>query len=117
MNTIGREELKARIDRGDDFKLVMVLGPWEYQAKHIPGSINLFAPEMIGELLSADDDIVVYCTNEICAASRYAYRKLISLGYRQVRRYSGGLEQWEAAGYPLEGEMVDEEGHPLADAA
>ena len=42
MNTISREELKAKIDRGDDFKLVMVLGAWEYEAKHIPGSINIF---------------------------------------------------------------------------
>ena len=117
MNTISREELKAKIDRGDDFKLVMVLGAWEYEAKHIPGSINLFTPQMVAELLDGDDDIVVYCTNKNCAASRYAYRKLISSGYRHVRRYQGGLEDWEAAGYPLEGDMVEEERRLLADAA
>ena len=117
MNTISREELKARIDRGDDFKLVMVLGAWEYEAKHIPGSINIFTPQMVGELLDPNDDIVVYCTNESCFASRYAHRKLISLGYRHVRRYAGGLEDWEAAGYPLEGEMIEEERRLLAVAA
>jgi rhodanese-related sulfurtransferase len=107
MNTISREELKAKIDRGDDFKLAMVIGAWAYQAKHIPGSINIYAPELVGELLDPDDDIVVYCTNENCAASRYAYHKLTSMGYRHVRRYAGGIEDWEAAGYPLVGEMVE----------
>ena len=41
MNLIDRDELKARLDREDDFKLVMVLGEWAYRAKHIPGSLNL----------------------------------------------------------------------------
>ena len=41
MNLITREELKEKLDRGDDFKLVMVLNEWAYRAKHIPGSIHL----------------------------------------------------------------------------
>lgn len=40
MNIIERDALKARIDRGDDFKLVMVLSAWAFEAKHIPGSID-----------------------------------------------------------------------------
>jgi hypothetical protein len=38
---IGREELKEKLDRGDDFKLVMVLGEWEYRAKRISGSLRV----------------------------------------------------------------------------
>jgi rhodanese-related sulfurtransferase len=106
MIVISREELKAKIDRDDDFKLVMVLGEWAYRAKHIPGSINIFAPGIIKEHLYPGDDIVIYCSNPICPASPYAYRLLKSAGYRHVRRYAGGLEDWEAAGYPLEGELV-----------
>ena len=44
MNLIGREELKEKLDRGDDFKLVMVLGDWHFQAMHIPTSININSP-------------------------------------------------------------------------
>ena len=33
---IGREELREKLDQGDSFKLVMVLGEWEYRAKRIP---------------------------------------------------------------------------------
>jgi hypothetical protein len=38
---ISTQELKEKLDRGEDFKLVMALGEWEYNAKHIPGSLRL----------------------------------------------------------------------------
>jgi hypothetical protein len=41
MNLISREELKEKLDRGDKFKLVNALGEWAFNAKHIPGSINI----------------------------------------------------------------------------
>ena len=108
MNLISREELKEKLDRGDDFKLVMTLGEWGYRAKHIPGSLNINTPEQGREMLDLDDELVVYCSNEACTASIYAYNILVQNGYKNVRRYAGGLLDWEDAGYPLEGEMVDE---------
>ena len=45
MNTIGREELKGKLDRGDDFKLLMTMNKWAYEAMHIPGSLNIYDPE------------------------------------------------------------------------
>ena len=41
MNIISREELKKKLDHGDKFKLVNALGEWAFNAKHIPGSINI----------------------------------------------------------------------------
>ncbi len=41
MNLISREELKERLDRGDKFKLINALGEWAFEAKRIPGSINI----------------------------------------------------------------------------
>ena len=58
--TIERDELKAKLDRGDDFKLVMVLGEWGFRAKHIPGSLNLSSPEQVPQMLDPKDEIVVY---------------------------------------------------------
>ena len=106
IDTISREELKAKLDRGEDFKLVFVLGDWAYQAKHIPGSINLSNPRESGDMLDTSDEIVVYCSNESCVASIAAYKILKETGYSNVRRYSGGLVDWEDAGYPLEGDLV-----------
>ena len=106
MNLISREELKKKLDKGEDFKLVFVLGEWHYRAKHIPGSLHIDTPERGIELLNRSDEIIVYCSNVRCAASIYAYNLLVRNGYKNVRRYAGGLEDWEDAGYPLEGEMV-----------
>ena len=106
MRLIDREELKKKLDRGDDFKLVMVLGEWAYRAKHIPGSLNLHTIEKALEALDTSDEIVVYCSNPDCVASVAAFRMLTQNGYGNVRRYAGGLEDWEGAGYPLEGEMA-----------
>ena len=58
--TIDRDELKAKLDRGDDFKLVMVLGEWGFHAKHIPGSLNLSSFDQVRGLTDPEDEIVVY---------------------------------------------------------
>lgn len=107
MKTISREELKARLDRGEDFKLVMALGDWAFRASHIPGSININNPEEALNKLSPEDDIVVYCSDKTCIASQAAYWYLEKHGYKNLRRYSGGLAEWQAAGYPLEGAGLD----------
>ena len=106
MKLIDREELKEKLDRGDNFKLVMVLGDSGFRAKHIPGSLNVPAPEVAAAKLDPDDEIVVYCSGDECPASRYAFQILTERGYKNIRRYAGGIADWEEAGYPLEGEMV-----------
>jgi hypothetical protein len=40
-DNISREELKAKIDRGDKFVLVDALSAKHYESSHLPGSINL----------------------------------------------------------------------------
>ncbi len=67
--TIGREELKAKIDRGDDVVLVETLDPQYYEVAHLPGALNL-PPDRIGELApeilpDKDADIVVYCMSSL----------------------------------------------------
>ena len=109
MKLIDREELKEKLDRGDDFKLAMVLGEWAYRAKHIPGSLNITSPQEGIKLLDPNDEIVVYCSNVDCPASILAYRILNNNGYENIRRYAGGLYDWEESGYPLEGEMMEKD--------
>ncbi|MHA2251129.1 MAG: rhodanese-like domain-containing protein [Candidatus Kariarchaeaceae archaeon] len=107
MDAISRDDLKAKLDRGDNFKLVMVLGEWHFHAKRIPGSIHVPNPQEALKTLSPEDEIVVYCSSEHCVASQVAYRVLKENGYENVRRYHGGILDWEESGLPLEGEMVD----------
>ena len=109
-NLIGREELKEKLDRLDDFKLVMVYTDLAFRMKHIPGSIHIPIPSRANDRLdelNLDDEIVVYCSGQDCAASKMSYRILKARGYTNVRRYAGGIYDWEEAGYPLEGEAAD----------
>ncbi len=65
--TITREELKAKIDRGDAFVLVEVLDEKYYRHTHLPGAVNLPAKrvkELAAEILpDKNKEIVVYCSD------------------------------------------------------
>lgn len=106
IRTIGRDELKAKLDRQDPFMLIMALNRWAYDSKHIPGSLHFDTPDELYAAVRPEDEIVVYCSNVDCLSSVALYRDLVRRGYPNVRRYSGGLLDWEDAGLPLEGEFA-----------
>ena len=106
IRTISRDELLAKIDRGDDFKLVMALNHWAFEAKHIPTSIHFDTPAELYAAVHPTDEVVVYCSQVDCLSSVAMYRDLVKRGYTNVRRYSGGLMEWEDSGLPLEGNAV-----------
>jgi len=108
MRTISREELKQKLDRKEDFSLVMALGGCPINAKHIPGSIHFPTMREALASLNREDEIVVYCSDETCIASRALGQLLERNGYAHVLHYAGGLQEWELAGYPLEGDWVKE---------
>lgn len=67
MKTISRDELKQKIDRKDDFRLVETLPATAYHHNHLPGAINL-PPEKVKDsafeiLPDKNAEIVVYCAN------------------------------------------------------
>lgn len=41
VETITREELKEKMDRGDEFVLVEMMPETAYRRQHLPGAINL----------------------------------------------------------------------------
>jgi len=106
IRTISRDELWAKLDRGEDFRLIMTLNRWAFDAKHIPGSMHFDSPEELDATVKPDDEVVVYCSHVDCLASVAVYRALVGRGYRHVRRYAGGLLDWEEAGLALEGQMA-----------
>lgn len=107
---IGREELRRKIENGDDFVLVDALPTIAYAAAHLPGAISI-PPERLDTLAerripSLDAEVVVYCANPKCESSVEVAQRLVELGYRNVRHYAGGKDDWRAAGLPLEGGRV-----------
>ena len=106
MNHISCEELKRKLDSGDNLILVNALDEARFRALHIPKSINICNDEDIQVFLSMDDVIIVYCTDEACNKSIILYQHLDAFGYEKIFRFAGGLRAWKAAGYELAGEMV-----------
>ena len=105
---ISRDELQAKLARGDTFHLLETLPASYYRHSHLPGAVNLPVDEIArraSQMLPVSDaEIVVYCLDENCTAASQAARMLRNLGYRNVREYRGGKADWRAAGLPLEGE-------------
>jgi rhodanese-related sulfurtransferase len=104
---LDREQLQTKLAGGQPFKLVMAASDFGFRAKHIPGSLHIQAHGEAFSSLAKDDDIVVYCSNADCNASKATIKKLVALGYRHVSHYAGGLIDWEAAGLPLEGDWAN----------
>lgn len=86
--------------------LINVLGREAYEAKRIPGSVNVPAGDIENvERLAPDKDqpIVVYCANADCQASPKAAEALLEMGYTRVWDFEEGLAGWRGAGLPLSG--------------
>jgi rhodanese-related sulfurtransferase len=67
METVSREELKGKIDRGEGFILVETLPEVAYKHERLPGAVNL-PPDRVRELapgLLPDKgaEIIVYCSS------------------------------------------------------
>ena len=107
MYTINREELKQKMSHGENIVVLNALGPDAYEKAHIPGSQPMDYTSVSALNASYEDTVIVYCTNASCPASYYADHALRSHGYPDVRRYAGGMEDWQSAGYPLEGSLVE----------
>ncbi len=112
--TIKRSELKSKIDRGDDFQLVEALPEENFREQHLPGAINLppaDAKKKAAHVLpDKDADIVVYCAHSECDASDKVADELAAQGYRRVRRYVEGKQDWVEAGLPTEGKQTAKAG-------
>jgi molybdopterin/thiamine biosynthesis adenylyltransferase/rhodanese-related sulfurtransferase/molybdopterin converting factor small subunit len=87
-------ELKAKMDRGDDFILVDVREPEEYAICRIPGSKLIpkaTVPERLHELSTADE-IVVHCRSGVRSGQVVDLMK--QAGYRKVKNLVGGILRW-----------------------
>ena len=102
---ITREELEAGIAEGT-VTVVDALPEAYFAQQHLPGALNLVegdvdarAAEVLSDRTAA---IVTYCSNVSCGNSAAVAAKLERLGYRNVRKYREGIQDWVEAGLPTE---------------
>jgi rhodanese-related sulfurtransferase len=100
VETIGREELIARMRKGD-VVLIDVRPQDEFQAGHITGAKSIPIAELEHRLadLPTDRELVAYCRGPFCAYAHEAVRRLRASG-RQARRLEEGWPEWRLAGEP-----------------
>jgi rhodanese-related sulfurtransferase len=94
VETIGREELLARLGRGE-VVLIDVRPAEEFAAGHIDGarSIPLADLEQQLDSLPPDAEIVAYCRGPYCAFAHEAVRALARAGW-PARRLRDGWPEW-----------------------
>ena len=95
VEAIGRDELVARLRRGD-VVLIDVRPPEEFAAGHIDGARSIPLDELEHRLseLPEDREVVAYCRGPFCAYAHDAVRTLRSDG-RAARRLADGWPEWQ----------------------
>ena len=101
VEVVDREELAARIERGD--VLVLDVRPVaEFVAGHIAGSRSVPIGDLRQHLraLPKGREVVAYCRGPYCIYADEAVRQLNRRGFR-ARRLVEGFPEWRRAGLPV----------------
>lgn len=97
---ISMDELK-KIMETNHTQIVDLRGASEYKTAHIKGTDNVFIGTLEKNLnkIKKDEPVVIHCQSGDRAAIGYSL--LTKHGYRNVKNYSGGMNEWMNAGNPV----------------
>ncbi len=87
-------EVKAKLDRGDDFVLIDVREPHEYQICNIPGAKLIPLGDLARRMseLNSADEIVAHCKSGVRSGKAVDFLK--QAGFRKARNMKGGILAW-----------------------
>jgi rhodanese-related sulfurtransferase len=94
------EELKERMDKGENLNLIDVREEYEFDEFNIGATLIPLGelPDRLVEIEAwKDQEILIHCRSG--ARSGRAKEYLTSEGYTNVRNVLGGMLAWQAAGY------------------
>ena len=108
-DTISLDRLRNLVSNHQSIILDARAAPF-YQQGHIPGALNLSRDDFAADYrhlrptldTSKDKSVIVYCSGGDCHDSRMVASALLSLGFSQVRVFTGGWSGWTEAGLPVE---------------
>lgn len=89
------QELKEKLERGDDFLLIDVREPYEYEEFNLGGkliplsNVMMAIPELAGH---RQDEVVVHCRSG--QRSAMAQQLFQASGFTNVRNLTGGVLAW-----------------------
>lgn len=104
LECIDREELIEKLAEDHHIILVDTIGRYDGNEMKIRGALTIPYPEVIDRRkeLSEYDEIIIYCKNRQCKASKKVALGLKLLNVPNVKVYEGGIDEWAAEGLPVE---------------
>jgi rhodanese-related sulfurtransferase len=100
---ISLDDVKAKLDRGEDFLLVDVREESEYAADHLPGAIHLgkgiIERDIESRVPNTATPLVLYCGGGFRSA--LAADNLQKMGYTSVLSMKEGIRGWRERAFPL----------------
>lgn len=99
-NVISMEELKE-IQKTNHTQIVDLRGASEYKTAHIKGTENVFIGTLEKNLdkIKKDQAVVIHCQSGDRAAIGYSL--LAKHGFKNIKNYSGGMDEWVNTGNPI----------------
>lgn len=100
---ISPDELKARLDRGEELLLIDVREPQEWRQGTLPGAQTVARGVLEGQIdgrVPYDASIVLYCGSG--ARSALAGKSLKEMGFEEVANLEEGFMGWARRGYPVQ---------------
>ena len=97
------DQVKARLDRGEQFQLIDVREESEWAKDHLPGAVHLgkgiIERDVEQRFPDPKTELVLYCGGGYRSA--LAADNLQRMGYTNVISMDGGIREWREKGYPL----------------
>ncbi|MGF7042153.1 rhodanese-like domain-containing protein [Mucilaginibacter lappiensis] len=95
MNEITVQELKEKIDSGEDFQLIDVREDFEFETSNLGGQLIPLGGILIeADKVSRNKPVVVMCRSGKRSAA--AIMQLQQLGYTNLSNLQGGILAWAA---------------------
>ena len=95
MNEITVQELKEKLDKGEDFQLIDVREEFEYETSNLGGQLIPLGGILIeADKVSKDKPVVVMCRSGKRSAA--AIMQLQQLGFSNLTNLQGGILAWAA---------------------
>jgi rhodanese-related sulfurtransferase len=106
--TVGLPEFRSAVEARS--ALILDARPSVFYAQgHVPGAFNLARDDFARDYRrlapvlrpATDKPAIVYCAGGDCHDSRLVANALLSLGFSNVRVFTGGWEEWSKAQLPV----------------
>jgi rhodanese-related sulfurtransferase len=102
---LGRRSVFVDARSGEEFREGRIPGARLLTYDDFEETVSTFR-----DLIPEDTILVTYCSGEGCGSSREVAELLSEEGYKNIRLFVGGWDQWKGSGYPVEKDRSGESG-------